>query len=113
MKNGEAKKSQADKKECLAKTQVRIDKGDASVAKLGELVATLSKEVAEFHAAFADATAFREKEKAEFVLVEKIYIRMKKLALRQSRCCESTTKVQRLFRLLRLRLHLREIEAAS
>ena len=62
---GESKKSQADKEESLAKTQSRIDKGNASVAKLSELVATLSKEVAEIDAAVADATAIREKEKAE------------------------------------------------
>merc|ERR1719265_41912 len=68
---GESKKSQADKEESLAKTQSRIDKGDSSVAKLTELVATLSKEVAEIDAAVADATAIREKEKAEFLLVEK------------------------------------------
>merc|ERR1712159_945143 len=44
---GKSKKSQAEKEASLAKTQARIDKADASVAKLSELISTLSKEVAD------------------------------------------------------------------
>jgi len=68
---GKSKKSKADKEESLAKTQARIDKGDASTAKLSELVATLSQEIAEIDANVADATAVREKEKTDFAKVEK------------------------------------------
>jgi len=68
---GKSTKSRAEKEESLAKTQARIDKADAATAKLSELVATLSQEVAEIDASVADATAVREKEKADFVKVEK------------------------------------------
>jgi len=68
---GKSKKSQSEKEESLAKTQTRLDKGDASVAKLTELVTTLSKEVADIDASVADATSVRGKEKAVFLKVEK------------------------------------------
>ena len=59
--NWRMRMSRADMEECLAKTQARIDKGDASVAKPSELVATLSEKVAGIDAAVADAAAMREK----------------------------------------------------
>ena len=62
--NWRMRMSRADMEECLAKTQARIDKGDASVAKPSELVATLSEKVAGNDAAVADAAAMREKENA-------------------------------------------------
>ena len=68
---GKSKKSQSEKEESLAKTQTRLDKGDASVAKLTELVTTLSKEVADIDASVAEATAVRGKEKAVFLKMEK------------------------------------------
>merc|ERR1719214_455735 len=68
---GKSTKSKAEKEESLAKTQARIDKADSSVAKLTELVSTLTKEIADIDTAVADATAVRNKEKAEFLLVEK------------------------------------------
>jgi septal ring factor EnvC (AmiA/AmiB activator) len=68
---GKSKKSKAEKEESLAKTQARLDKGDASVAKLTELVTTLSNEVANIDSTMAEATALREKERSEFLKVEK------------------------------------------
>ena len=51
----ESRKLQAGKEESSAKTQSRIGKGDSSVAKLIELVSTLSEEFTEIDAAVADA----------------------------------------------------------
>jgi hypothetical protein len=66
-----SKKSQSQKEESLAKTQARLDKGDASVAQLSEAIATLSKQVAEIDRAVKDATDVRVAEKSEFLKVEK------------------------------------------
>ena len=67
---GTSKKAQSEKEKSLAKTPSRLDKDDASVAELTELVTTLSKEVADIDASVADATAVRGKEKAVFLKVE-------------------------------------------
>ena len=55
----------------MAKTQFRINKSDASVAELHELISTWSKEVADIDASVAEATAFRENGNEEFLAVEK------------------------------------------
>lgn len=68
---GKSEKSQAEKEESLAKTQARLDKGDASVAKLTELVSTISNEIAATDSTMAEATAIRESEKTTFMKVEK------------------------------------------
>merc|ERR1719265_1712591 len=68
---GKSKASQAEKEESLAKTQARIDKADSTVAKLTELVSTLTKEVADIDTAVTEATEVRNKEKSEFLVVEK------------------------------------------
>jgi len=68
---GKSKKSQADKSESLAKLQSRLDKAESATASSTELVATLSREIKDIDAGVADATAVRNKEKAEFLAHEK------------------------------------------
>lgn len=68
---GKSTKSQAQKEASLAKTQARLDKTDSSIAKLMELVATLSKEISAIDTSSADAAEVRNAEKASFKVTEK------------------------------------------
>merc|ERR1719443_177879 len=68
---GESKTAKADKEGKLDKVNARIEKSESASATLTEDVARLSAEVAENDKAMADATAIRQKEKAEFMVVEK------------------------------------------
>merc|ERR1719310_1344130 len=51
----------------MAKVESRVEKTSASIAKLTELSAALSKDIAEIDASMADATAVRSEEKAQFM----------------------------------------------
>merc|ERR1719399_2665388 len=68
---GESKASKADKEGKLGKGGARLEKADAATAELTEAIASLSKEVAENDAAMTAATEVRQKEKSEFMVVEK------------------------------------------
>merc|ERR1719453_1163978 len=68
---GESMTSKADKEGKLEKVNARLEKAESSMATLTEESAKLSKEVAENDKAMADATAVRQKEKADFMVVEK------------------------------------------
>merc|ERR1719191_608000 len=68
---GESMTSKADKEGKLEKVNARLEKAESSIASLTEEVTKLSKEVAENDKAMADATAVRQKEKADFMVVEK------------------------------------------
>merc|ERR1719159_806276 len=68
---GESKASQADKEGKLGKVNSRLEKAESSTATLTEQITTLSKEVAESDAAVAAATEIRQKEKTDFMAVEK------------------------------------------
>merc|ERR1719299_96050 len=68
---GESKTVKADKEGKLDKVNARIEKSESATATLTEDVSRLASEVAENDKAMADATAIRQKEKAEFMVVEK------------------------------------------
>merc|ERR1719408_508497 len=68
---GESMTSKADKEGKLEKVNARLEKAESSMATLTEEISKLSKEVAENDKAMADATAVRQKEKADFLVVEK------------------------------------------
>merc|ERR1719172_222195 len=68
---GESMTPKADKEGKLEKVNARLEKATSSMATLTEESAKLSKEVAENDKAMADATAVRQKEKADFMVVEK------------------------------------------
>merc|ERR1719197_1972693 len=68
---GESTASKADKEGKLDKVNARLGKAEAATATLMEEVSTLSKEVAENDAALATATEIRQKEKSDFMVVEK------------------------------------------
>merc|ERR1719506_312838 len=68
---GESMTSKADKEGKLEKVNARLEKAESSMASLTEEIAKLSKEVAENDKAMADATAVRQTEKADFMVVEK------------------------------------------
>jgi len=68
---GESMTSKADKEGKLEKVNARLEKATSSMATLTEDSAKLSKEVAENDKAMADATAVRQTEKADFMVVEK------------------------------------------
>merc|ERR1719191_1344410 len=68
---GESKASQADKQGKLDKVNARLEKAESASATLTEEVTKLSQEVAENDAALATATEVRQKEKADFMVVEK------------------------------------------
>merc|ERR1719463_1002958 len=68
---GESMTSKADKEGKLSKVNSRLEKAESSIASLTEDITRLSGEVAENDKAMADATAIRQKEKAEFLAVEK------------------------------------------
>ena len=57
----------------IARTQARIDKANAAVAKLSEGIQVLSKEIADIDAGLAQAADLRKTEKTEFTKVEKDY----------------------------------------
>merc|ERR1719156_129330 len=68
---GESMTSKADKEGKLEKVNARLEKAESSMASLTEEISKLSKEVAENDKAMADATAVRQAEKADFMVVEK------------------------------------------
>merc|ERR1719478_1889951 len=68
---GESKAAKADKEGKLDKVNARIEKSDSASATLTQDIAKLSSEVAENDKAMADATGVRQKEKADFMVVEK------------------------------------------
>jgi len=68
---GESKASQADKQGKLDKVNSRLEKAESSTASLTEDISRLSGEVAENDAAMKAATDVRQKEKANFLVVEK------------------------------------------
>merc|ERR1719408_873624 len=68
---GESTASKNDKQGKLDKVNARLEKATSSSASLTEEAAKLSKEVAENDAALAEATEVRQKEKADFMVVEK------------------------------------------
>merc|ERR1719199_988037 len=68
---GESTASKTDKEGKLDKVNSRLGKAEATTATLMEEVSKLSKEVAENDAAMATATEIRNKEKADFMVVEK------------------------------------------
>merc|ERR1719160_785765 len=68
---GESMTSKADKEGKLEKVNARLEKAESSMATLTEEITKLSKEVAENDKAMADATAVRQKEKADFMVIEK------------------------------------------
>merc|ERR1719324_1086149 len=68
---GESKKAKADKEGKLSKVNSRLEAATSTTSKLTEEISSLSKEVAENDAAMKTATDVRQKEKAEFMVVEK------------------------------------------
>merc|ERR1719158_2670094 len=68
---GESTASKTDKEGKLDKVNARLGKAEATTATLMEEVSKLSKEVSENDAALAAATEIRNKEKADFMVVEK------------------------------------------
>merc|ERR1719248_109627 len=68
---GESTASKEDKEGKLGKVNARLEKAGSSIATLTEEISKLSKEVAENDKAMASATAQRQKEKADFMVVEK------------------------------------------
>merc|ERR1719240_544120 len=68
---GESMTSKADKEGKLEKVNSRLEKAESSIATLTEEVSKLSKEVAENDKAMAAATDVRQKEKSDFMVVEK------------------------------------------
>merc|ERR1719238_1469078 len=68
---GESKTAKADKEGKLSKVNSRLEAATSSTSSLTEDVARLSSEVAENDAAMKTATDVRQKEKAEFMVVEK------------------------------------------
>merc|ERR1719454_1062332 len=68
---GESSASKADLEGKLDKVNARLEKAESSIASLTEDVTKLSKEVAENDAAMATATEVRQKEKSDFMVVEK------------------------------------------
>merc|ERR1719305_996210 len=68
---GESKTSQADKQGKLDKVNSRLEKAESSTASLTEDISRLSGEVADNDAAMKAATDVRQKEKANFLVVEK------------------------------------------
>merc|ERR1719375_1752946 len=67
---GESSASKAEKEGKLEKVNARLEKAESSMASLTEEISKLSKEVAENDKAMADATAVRQTEKADFMVVE-------------------------------------------
>merc|ERR1719161_3255428 len=63
--------SKADKEGKLSKVNSRLEKAESSIASLTEDITRLSAEVAENDEAMASATAIRQQEKAQFMVVEK------------------------------------------
>jgi len=68
---GESKAAKNDKQGKLDKVNSRLEAAQSSTATLTEQVSTLSAEVAENDKAMKEATAIRQKEKADFMVVEK------------------------------------------
>merc|ERR1719262_48990 len=68
---GESKTAKADKEGKLDKVNARLESSESSTATLMEDVSKLSAEVAENDKAMTAATAVRQKEKADFMVVEK------------------------------------------
>jgi len=68
---GESKAVKAEKEGKLDKVNARLEKGNSATATLTEDVSKLSAEVAENDKAMAAATEVRQKEKADFMVVEK------------------------------------------
>jgi len=68
---GESKTAKADLEGKLDKVNARLEKSESATATLTEDVSKLSAEVAENDKAMAAATEVRQKEKADFMVVEK------------------------------------------
>jgi len=68
---GESKAAKNDKQGKLDKVNSRLEAAQSSTATLTDQVTTLSAEVAENDKAMKEATAIRQKEKADFMVVEK------------------------------------------
>jgi len=68
---GESKAAKNDKQGKLDKVNSRLEAAQSSTATLTDQVTTLSGEVAENDKAMKEATAIRQKEKADFMVVEK------------------------------------------
>merc|ERR1719502_2017662 len=68
---GESTASKTDKEGKLDKVNARLEKAEAATATLMEEVSKLSKEVSENDNAMKTATEVRQKEKADFMVVEK------------------------------------------
>merc|ERR1719446_996918 len=68
---GESKTAKADLEGKLDKVNARLEKAESSIATLTEDVSKLSAEVAENDKAMAAATEVRQKEKSDFMVVEK------------------------------------------
>jgi len=68
---GESKTAKADKEGKLDKVNARIEKSESATATLTEDVSRISSEVAENDNAMKTATEVRQKEKADFMVVEK------------------------------------------
>merc|ERR1719305_1612330 len=85
---GESKTSQADKQGKLDKVNSRLEKAESSTASLTEDISRLSGEVAENEAAMKAATDVRQKEKANFLVVEK------DLSESQEACAAATEVLQ-------------------
>merc|ERR1719478_1036914 len=68
---GESKAAKADLEGKLDKVNARLEKSESATATLTEDVSKLSAEVAENDKAMAAATEVRQKEKADFMVVEK------------------------------------------
>merc|ERR1712224_85371 len=68
---GESTAAKLDKEGKLDKVNSRLEKAESSIATLTDEVTKLSAEVSENDKAMASATAIRQKEKADFMVVEK------------------------------------------
>merc|ERR1719191_94078 len=68
---GESMTTKGDKEGKLSKVNSRLEKAESSIASLTEEITKLSAEVAENDKAMASATAIRQKEKSDFMVVEK------------------------------------------
>merc|ERR1719473_1179804 len=68
---GESTAAKTDKEGKLEKVNARLSKAEAAIATHTEEVTKLSKEVSENDAAMKTATEIRNKEKADFMVVEK------------------------------------------
>jgi len=68
---GESKTAKADKEGKLDKVNARLEKATSTTSTLTEEISKLSSEVAENDSAMKEATNVRQKEKADFMVVEK------------------------------------------